>query len=31
LHVKPTGILVAQDRLWYGADVTLASRRVVKR
>jgi hypothetical protein len=31
LHVKPTGILVAQDRLWYGADVSLASRRVVKR
>jgi hypothetical protein len=23
LEVKPTGLLVASDRLWYGADITL--------
>ena len=23
LHVKPTGLLVAGDRLWYGADIVL--------
>lgn len=27
LDVKPTGILVAADRLWYGADLTLATKR----
>ena len=24
LHVKPTGVLVANDRIWYGADVRLS-------
>jgi hypothetical protein len=23
LELKPTGVLVASDRLWYGADLTL--------
>lgn len=23
LHIKPTGMLVADDRLWYGADIVL--------
>ena len=27
LQVKPTGLLVADDRLWYGADVALESRK----
>jgi hypothetical protein len=26
LHVKPTAVLVASDRLWYGAEVTIDSR-----
>jgi hypothetical protein len=25
LEVKPTGLLVAGDRLWYGADIGLES------
>ena len=24
LHVKPTGVLVANDRIWYGADVRMS-------
>jgi hypothetical protein len=27
LDVKPTGLLVAADRLWYGADVSLSAQR----
>jgi hypothetical protein len=27
LEVKPTGVLVARERIWYGADVNLSSRR----
>ena len=27
LEVKPTGILVARERIWYGADVNLSTRR----
>ena len=27
LEVKPTGLLVADDRLWYGAEVALESRK----
>ena len=27
LQVKPTGVLVAKDRLWYGADLGIASKR----
>jgi hypothetical protein len=27
LQVKPTGVLVAKDRLWYGADLSIASKR----
>ena len=27
LKVKPTGVLVARDRIWYGADVALAANR----
>ncbi len=23
LQLKPTGVLVASDRIWYGADLTL--------
>ena len=26
LQVKPTGVVVAQDRLWYGADVSISSK-----
>lgn len=26
LRVKPTGVLVAEDRLWYGADVTVGTK-----
>jgi hypothetical protein len=26
LHVKPTGLLVANDRLWYGADLAVSSK-----
>jgi hypothetical protein len=25
--VKPTGILVAHERIWYGADINLATKR----
>ncbi len=31
LHVKPTGVIVARDRLWYGADLSLASKRARSR
>ena len=27
LQVKPTGVIVARDRLWYGADLNLAAKR----
>jgi hypothetical protein len=27
LKVKPTGVLVARERIWYGADVNLAANR----
>ena len=27
LHLKPTGLLVSDDRLWYGADVALETTR----
>jgi hypothetical protein len=27
LQVKPTGVLVARERIWYGADVNLAAQR----
>jgi hypothetical protein len=27
LQVKPTGILVARERIWYGADINLESKR----
>jgi len=30
LKVKPTGILVARERIWYGADVALAANRTGK-
>jgi hypothetical protein len=26
LQVKPTGVMVAQDRIWYGADVSISSK-----
>ena len=31
LQVKPTGVMVARDRLWYGADLSLASKRAKSR
>jgi hypothetical protein len=27
LYVKPAGVLVAEDRLWYGADVSVQPRK----
>jgi hypothetical protein len=31
LQVKPTGVLVSNNRIWYGADVDLASKPAAKR
>ncbi len=31
LHVKPTGVMVAKDRIWYGADLSVGSERAERR